>query len=53
MTVAIAELPRMRRYRDFPDGTCRATRHAADIAEALILGQPYLMFSEEPDGVSK
>lgn len=43
------EMARMNRQRDFPASTCPATRHAAMIAEALILGRPYPMLVEEPE----
>lgn len=43
------ELARMNRQRDFPHSTCPASRHAAMIAEALILGRPYPMLVEEPE----
>jgi hypothetical protein len=38
----------MNRHRNFPEGTCPASRHAAIIAEALCRGKPYPMLAEEP-----
>lgn len=35
--------------RKFPDNTCSYSRHAFDIGEALLLGKPYSMLTDEPD----
>lgn len=35
--------------RSFPANTCAASRHAQQIAEALIRGEPYPMLTEEPE----
>ena len=44
-------LDRMQRHRNFPHGTCPASRHTAIVAEALLKKQPYPMLEEEPDHV--
>ncbi len=35
--------------RSFTANTCAASRHAQQIAEALIRGKPYPMLTEEPE----
>lgn len=47
-------LARMNRARNFPTNTCSSSRHAAMIAEALMLRGKYAMLDDEPEhcGVS-
>lgn len=42
-------LARMNRARNFPVGTCSASRHAALIAEELIRRGEYPMLVDEPE----
>ncbi len=45
---AKADIRAMNRYRDFPYGTCPASRHTAMIAEHLVSDGVYHMLQEEP-----
>ena len=42
-------IERVEAARRFPTNTCGASRHAAQIGEALMRGEPYPMLTEEPD----
>jgi hypothetical protein len=42
-------LRRVDRARDFPTGTCPASRHLHIIAKNLAAGKPYPMLDEEPE----
>lgn len=37
------EIRRMDRHRNFPEGTCPASRHAALIARGLVRGDPFVI----------
>ena len=41
------EIRRMDRHRNFPEGTCPASRHAAMIAKGLVKGDAFVIDSEE------
>lgn len=43
---------RMNRHRNFPHGTCPASRHTAMIAESLSKGERYHMIDGEPEHVA-
>lgn len=45
-------LARMNKARNFPTGTCPASRHAALIGECLAKGKTYPMLTEEPEYVA-
>lgn len=49
----MSEIDRMRRHRDFPNGTCPASRHTAMIAERLAKGEVDPMIAEEPEHVAE
>lgn len=53
MMSAAREIKRMNRFRDFPVGTCPASRHVAIMAEALAAGRPYPMVDEDPEHVAE
>lgn len=40
---------RVNRARNFPTNTCAASRHVHLMAEALAVGKPYPMLTEEPE----
>ncbi len=48
MTDAKAAIKRMNAARNFPDGTCPASRHVALMAEALAKKGAYPMLEEDP-----
>ncbi len=39
----------MNAARNFPEGTCPASRHVARMAETLAKGKPYHMLTEDPE----
>ena len=39
----------MKAARNFPDGTCPASRHVAMMAETLAKGKHYAMLTDEPE----
>lgn len=46
-------IKRMKKHRNFPYGTCPASRHTAMIAECLAKGGTYHMIEEEPEHVAE
>ena len=48
-----AYIKRMNKARNFPDGTCPASRHVAIMAETLAKRRPYSMLSDEPESCAE